>query len=232
MNFKLSKLVWVGICGVILTWSNPLYAFMGDYNSVTGNDMAVIGGYKSTEIAYKDKDDYVYNVERQMFFIGVSKTMNSKLKLFGGFNHALDGKIDDTEWEPDNGYSLIGGVDYTFLNKNKFSVSGFGRLDYLNDDWKGDGGGSITIDGYELSTGVMGKYHLTPKVSAFATAEIIPFSDLTWKNSTNGYQSDVERDDTFGLQAGVMYDGGPWFVKGGFYMGMEDGFGLSGGMKF
>ena len=233
MKFRVPLIFLAGICWVVLVGVNPVYAFMGDYKSLTGNDMAFIGGFKSTEISYDvENSNNEADIERKVLSVGISKTMNSNLKVYGVFNYVMDGDIDDTSYESDSGYSLSGGAGYTFFKQNNISVSGFGQLDYiLKDDWEGDGSASLSITGYELLGGVMGKYHLNPNVSIFASAIVAPFSDIT-ADPESGSDIDFEREDMFGLQAGVIYDKDTWFVRGEFDIGMESGFGVSGGYKF
>jgi hypothetical protein len=207
---------------------------MGDYKSLTGNDMAVFCGFKSIEASYDvEGNDDEADIERKILSVGVSKAINSNLKAYGLFNYVMDGEVDDTTQESDGGYSVAGGAGYTFLRRNNFSVSGFGQLDYiLKDDW--DGGGrwnSFTVDGYELSGGVMGKYHFNPDISAFATAVIVPFSDMT-SDIDNVGDRDIEREDMLGLQTGVIYNQDTWFVRGELNIMMESGIGISGGYKF
>lgn len=233
MKFRVPFIFLVGICWGVLAGGSHVYAFIGDYKSLTGNDTAVIGGFKSTEISYdiegsSDEDD----IERKVLSVGVSKTINSNLKAYGVFNYVMDGDIDDSSYESDGGYSLSGGAGYTFFKQNNISVSGFGQLDYiLKDDWDGDGGATFSITGYELLGGVMGKYHFNPNISVFASAIVTPFSDMT-ADPENGSDLDFEREDMFGLQTGVTYDQDTWFVKGELHIMMESGIGISGGYKF
>ena len=233
MKFRVPFIFLVGICWGVLAGGSHVYAFIGDYKSLTGNDTAVIGGFKSTEISYDiEGSSDEADIERKVLSVGVSKTINSNLKAYGVFNYVMDGDVDDAPQESDGGYSLAGGAGYTFLKRNNISVSGFGQLDYiLKDDWDGNGGASFSIDGYELSGGVMGKYHFNPNLSAFATAVVVPFSDMT-ADIDNVGDRDIERDDMLGLQTGVIYDQDTWFVKGELHIMMESGIGISGGYKF
>jgi hypothetical protein len=262
MKFR-GFLILAGTCGIVLARGNHVSAFMVNYKSLSGNDMAVIVGYKSTEITYDIKeikgDGNDWDFERQVIFAGVSKIINSKLKLYGALNYVMDGEISigdyselGMEIESDGGYFLTGEVGYTFIDRSKFSVSGFGRIDYFfEDEWKIDvhtatqscdseggceeerkiGNSFFDVDGYEVVAGVMGKYNVTSNFSVFVTGKSVPFSDMTF-TPEEFRESDIERKDMFGLQTGGVFDKDRWFVKGQYDFGMESGFGVSGGIKF
>jgi hypothetical protein len=249
--------ILAGVCGIVLAWGSRISAFPGDYKSLTGNDMAFIISYNSTDITYHIKDvegdDEDLEVEHQVISAGICKTINSKLKLYGAFNFFIDGELSVSDLnlrtediESKQGYFLTGEIGYTFLDQSKFSVSGFARIDYLfEDEWKINEviltiedyelvvaeDILIAIEGYEVIAGVMGKYDITPHFSIFATGRGIPFSDLTFEIE-RVVEFDLERKDIFGLQAGGVFDKDKWFVKGQYDFGMESGFGVSGGIKF
>jgi len=156
-----------------------------------------------------------------------------QLKRFNLFSAAFGSLIRDNFSNIiGNGSSKGALIGYTIIDQNKFSISGFGRIDYLlEDEWKINDVLSVTVEGYEVVAGAMGKYDVNPNFSVFATGKVVPLSDMTIEFERVG-DSDIERKDMFGLQAGVIFDKDAWFVRGQYDTGMENGFGVSGGIKF
>lgn len=212
---------------------DPAYAFIGEYNSTTGNDMALLLTFKSCEADYEDSSDVDFDVERKTLIFGVSKAILSKGKVYGGFNWGLDGEIDDTGYDLDHGYSLTAGGSYTFYDNFAYAISGFGQLDYIIEEEHEhvNSNATISLDGFETFFGVMGKYNFNPYLSAYGVVQLMLLSDLTADLNTYG-DIDVERDDSLGFKFGVIYDQVVWFLKGEMGIGMDSGFALTGGMKF
>lgn len=233
-------LLWMGACWIGLAYATPVYAFLGEYNSATGNDMAFIAMFKSTDVDYEDSYDSEFDVERKALILGASKAVMNNIKVFGTFNWALDGKIEDSGFDLDHGYALSTGGSYTFLDHGTYSVSGYAQLDYIIEEQheNSQANADITLDGFEILTGVMGKYNVNENFSVFGAMQFMLISDLTAdvdapaSSGFNDREYDVERDDTFGFKIGGIYDQPIWFLKFEFCLGMDNGYAFSGGMKF
>ncbi len=222
-------IVWSGL--MCIPQAN---AFIGEYNSSTGNDMAGMLTIKSSSMDYEDSYNSDLEVERKLLVFGFSKSLLSKIKLFGSFNWGIDGEIDDLGFDLDHGYSFTGAGSYIFIDQGKYSVSGFGQFDYIFKEEYENDGIDLSMDGYEMLIGAMGKYNFNPKLSAFANLEILLLSDLTVELDSSNFSQDidVEREGSFGIRFGGIYNEPQWFLKGEFAIGMDIGFAFTGGMKF
>jgi hypothetical protein len=219
-----------------LPFISPAHAFIGEYNSATGNDAAFMLSFKSSDVDYEDSSDLEADVERKSLLFGASKTINSKVKVYGSFNWGLDGKIDEYGYDLEHGYGVTCGGSYIFQEQPLYTVSGFGQLNYIFDEEYeySEADADITFDGYEVMVGVMGKYKINMNFSAFGALQIMMISDINAEYAVSGseYDLDLERDDTFGMKFGAIYDDLNWFVKGELEIGVDRGYTLTGGMKF
>lgn len=221
-------------------WLGPVagdavvYGF--DYNSNTGDDMAVTLTLKRCEADYEVSDNEDWDLERRTLIIGLSKTIQQRAKVFGSFNWGLDGEIDDLPYDLDHSYSVTGGGSYVFYDQNIYSISGFGQLEYtIEEEYEySDADSTITFDGYEVLAGVLGKYNFHPNFSAYGILQFMLLSDLTGEAKAPGLsgEGDVERDNSFGFKIGGIYDQPSWFAKLELSAGIDRGFALTGGMKF
>lgn len=234
MKKTLIVLLLMGLCGVTPVGGDEAYGF--EYNSVTGNDTAVMLTFRKCEADYEDSNDNDVDLERRTLIIGVTQTIQSNLKIFGSFNWGLDGEVDDEPYELDHGYSVTGGGSFTFYDQTIYSISAFGQMEYfIEEEYEySDINSSITADGYEVLAGVLGKYNFNSNFSAYGILQFVLLSDITAEYDLPGDDSetDFERDNSFGFKIGGIYDQSNWFAKLELSAGVDPGFAMTGGMKF
>jgi hypothetical protein len=227
------KLIYT-ISLVIVFCINPAHAFLGDYNSATDYDSAVIAAIKQkTNVSYKFENDRSINTTNKIFSIGLSKTLNSRAKLFGSFNYKVDGEIDEIGYELESGYSTSFGGGYSFIDQDTFILEGHGQLDYLIEEIykSSDASRKYSLSGYNLLTGLIAKYSLHYNFSVYTGIQLLLLSSIEEERSWSESR-DVEMEDSVGAEIGCFYDEESWFLKAEYEFGMGDGFGLTTGIKF
>lgn len=214
----------------------PSHAFMGEYNSTSAFDTAIMATVRQTsEITYKVDNGSTITLMKRELVLGASKTLSSKVKVYGGFNYAFDGEIEHADYDLEEGYAATIGGRYGLVDQNTYAVNCYAQLDYTfegvykNPDLEKE----YSIDGYGVLVGLLGKYRLFYNFSAYAALEVLALSDFNEERDWQGAeQHDVELENSVGVKLGLFYDQYSWFLRGDFNYGMGTGFGLTGGMKF
>jgi predicted porin len=221
------------ICGLRVT---PIHAFMGEFISTDGKDMALIAGFRRSDIDYESSDTDAGDIDRTIYSIGLSKSVTPKIKVFGSFNYTADGELGGNNADLDSGYSLTAGAGYTFWEQEKYSLEAYGELNYIIEEKfeHAQTDRDLTLDGYELIAGVMGSYHIHPRLDAYGALQYVTLSDLTMDVSSPTIDEnwDIEREDRLGAKLGLIYDLSAWFVKAEVGMVSEQGIGVYCGLKF
>ena len=232
-------------CGVVylmILWTvcfagvTSAYAFTGEYISEYGDDMAVFASFKSSDINYESDDTDAGDIDRKMFSVGLSKAINPKTKVFGGFNYVYDGELGGLDADLDAGYSIAVAGSYVLWRFYEYTIQGYGQFNYIFDEAFKDSRSDtdFSFKGYEFIFGMMGDYHIQPRFHVFVAFEIVPFSDFTMDVSSDVIREDwsVEREVWIGLKGGLICDFSKWFIKGEINVGSERAIGILSGMKF
>ncbi len=237
-----SNVAFIGLWMIMLVWNTTANAFMGDYMSIDGEDMAFIINIKSSDTEYKSDGDDSGDIDRRTLSLGLSKSVSPLIKIFGSFNYTFDGELpinfstdNDGSADLESGYGLSAGGSYLFWEQELYSVQGYGRFNYIFEETFKYSGGNIdfTFDGYELLLGVMGTYRLLPELEIYAAFQLVPYSDFSMDiDGLMRDEWDLERDQILGIKCGALYDFQVWFVKGEVEFISERAFGIVGGVKF
>jgi hypothetical protein len=229
--------VYLMIPGVVyLIGITSAYAFTGEYISKYGDDMALFASFKSSDINYQSDDIDAGDIDRKIFSVGLSKAVNPKAKVFGGFNYVYDGELGGLDADLDAGYSIAVAGSYIFWTFYEYTAQGYGRFNYIFDETfkESRNDTDFSFGGYEFIFGIMGNWHIQPRIHVFVAFEMVPFSAFTMDVSSDVIREDwsIEREAMIGLKGGLIYDFSKWFLKGTVNVGSERAVGLSGGMKF
>ncbi len=221
----------IGICAI-----SPVHAFMGDYISAAQGDMAVMATVKNSDIDYDSEDTDAGDIDRQVFAVGLSRSVSPEAKVFGSLNYAFDGELGGGDASLDGGYSISAGGSYTFWNQRQYSIQGYGQVNYIFEETfeYSERNTDFTFDGYEVIFGIQGRYKLTPQFYLYGALVLVPLSDFTMEVSGDLSDDtwDLDRERTLGVTGGVLYDLYSWFVKAEVSVGTEGAFGATVGMKF
>jgi hypothetical protein len=209
------------------------YAFVGDYNSEDRGDMAFIASIKQKNDTYELYDSSVIKLERNVASIGVAKGISSRFKLYGGLDYTLNSEIDSLGYSLDKGYSFVAGINFAFVNQRSFKVSIFGKYNNNPEEIYKDtnAGREYKISGQEGNIGLLGKYNLSRYFSIFSDVEFQILSEIEDFRSWNDNKHSIDRKDNVGTEIGFMYDDFNYFFKAWYRFGIENGFGLSIGVK-
>ena len=238
-----TNMVFFGFLIILMSWSIPAAAFMGDYISEMGDDMAVIVNIKSSDIDYESDDDDSGGIDRKIISAGLSKSLSPLVKIFGFINYSFDGELPinigsdrDGSADLESGYGLSVGGSYLFWDQEVFAAQAFGQMNYTFEETFKYSGINVdfAFDGYEFLAGVMGIYRLLPEFQIYTALELVPYSDFSMEidGSISRDEWDLKRDQILGVKAGLLYDLETWFVKGEAEIGSEQALGFFGGIKF
>ena len=235
MKLKCKMVCLLGFISIFITWITPVHAFMENYMSGKKGDMAILSGLKISTIDYDSNDTDAGDIDRKIFSLGLSRSVSSKITLFGSFNYTLDGELGGNHADLDSGYSLTAGGSYNFWNHEKYSFQAFGKLNYIFDEKfkysRTDM--DLTLEGHEWIAGVMGIYRFKPQLYAYSALQIVPLSNLRMDVSSPTFRDtwDIEREYKWGINFGLIYDRTSWFVKGELEFVSEQALGIFWGIK-
>jgi hypothetical protein len=235
MKRKYGAGYWIILWAVYFTGVASAHAFTGEYISEYGDDKAVLASFKSSDINYKSDDIEAGDIDRKIFSVGLSKAINEKAKVFGGFNYVYGGELGGLDADLDAGYSMAVAGSYVFWRFYEYTVQGYGQFNYIIDEtFKASRRDTdYSFGGYEFIFGMMGDYHIQPRLHLFVAFEMVPFSDFSMDVSGDAVSEDwsIEREGSIGLKGGLIYDLSKWFLKGTVNVGSERAIGISAGMK-
>ena len=235
MKLKCIMVCLLGFISIYTTWITPVHAFMDNYISGDKGDMAILSGLKISTIEYESNDTNAGDIDRKIFSLGLSRSVSSKMTVFGSFNDTFDGELGGNHADLDCGYSLTAGGSYNFWNHEKYSLQAYGKLNYIFDEKfkysRMDM--DLSLNGHEWIVGATGIYRFNPRLYAYSALQIVPLSNLRMdvSNPTMHETWDIERDHKLGINFGLIYDGTTWFVKGELELISEQALGISWGIN-
>lgn len=203
MTTKLDRLV---LLSSFLLSSESLAQMLVDPSTVApAGKVRAAGIFSAAEVDY-ETDNTDFDIERKILAVEFASGMAPDVDIVGDIGLITDSEIDNVDADGD-GYVFGFGVRSVVHKESNWRASAFGIFSYQSEEFEGDNDWTLEVDSYDIHTGAVALFLMTPKFQPYAGLDLALYSDGSAKVKGSGRgKEDIERDDLINLKFGANFN--------------------------